>query len=73
MSTEVANRLRAARKAAGLSQSQASEAWEIPLRTLQNWEANRNTPRGFALAALNAKLDAILATPPAKAAPKKKK
>ena len=61
MSEELANKLKAARAKLGLSQSQASREWEIPLRTLQKWEIDAATPRGFALKALNEKLEAILA------------
>lgn len=62
MSEELATKLKAARAKLGLSQSQASKAWEIQLRTLQKWEIDAATPRGFALKALTEKLDAILAS-----------
>lgn len=61
MSEELANKLKAARAKLGLSQSQAAKAWGIPVRTLQAWEIDQQTPRGFALKALNEKLEAILA------------
>lgn len=61
MSEELKNKLKAARAKLGLSQSQASKAWGIPLKTLQSWEIDRNTPQGFTLTAINEKLDAILA------------
>lgn len=78
MSAEIATKLKQARAKLGLSQSQASKAWDVPLPTLKTWECNTRTPRGFTLAALNEKLDAILAGPPppaakpAKTAPKRK-
>ena len=62
MSEELQRKLKTAREKAGLSQSQASKAWGIPLKTLQHWEQNQATPRGFALRALEEKLDAILAS-----------
>lgn len=61
MSEELQRKLKAAREKAGLSQSQASEAWGIPLKTLQQWEQDKATPRGLALKAINELLDAILA------------
>lgn len=61
MSEELANKLKAARAKLGLSQSEAAKAWGIKIRTLQSWEQNWATPRGFALTALVEKLDAILA------------
>lgn len=60
MSEELANKLKAARAKLGLSQSEASKAWGIPLKTLQFWEQDRRTPQGFTAKALNEKLDAIL-------------
>ena len=63
MSQEQARKLKDARSKLGLSQSKAAAAWGIPLKTLQAWEVDRNTPRGFALTALMAKLDAILSGP----------
>lgn len=65
MSEELRRKLKAARAKLGLSQSQAAKAWGIPLPTLKCWENDQRTPRGFALQALNEKLDAILAEPPA--------
>lgn len=76
MSTKLANRLREARAKLGLSQTQASKAWLIPLDTLKKWEGNTRTPRGLALQLLLEKLDAILSapppSPPAKNAPAKR-
>ena len=53
----------AARAKLGLSQSEAAAEWGINTRTLQQWEQDQQTPKGFALTALMEKLDAIL-TPP---------
>jgi len=71
MSKELRRKLKAARAKLALSQSQAAAAWGVPLRTLINWENDQQTPRGFTLTALQAKLDAILAEP-AKKSPRKK-
>lgn len=60
MSEELKDKLKAAREKMGLSQSEAAKAWGINYKTLLDWEQNRRTPRGFALQALNEKLDAIL-------------
>jgi len=73
MSKELARKLQAARSKLGLSQSQAAEAWGIPVRTLQEWEQDGATPRGLALTAINQMLDRILAPEPAKKAPRKKR
>lgn len=61
MSQELASKLKDARSKLGLSQSKAAAAWGIPLKTLQAWEIDQHTPRGFALNAIMEKLDAILA------------
>jgi DNA-binding transcriptional regulator YiaG len=71
MSEILARQLQAAREKLGLSQPQAAKKWGIPLPTLRHWEQNQRTPRGFALEALTAKLDAILKDPPAPS-PKKR-
>lgn len=60
MSEQLATKLKEARQKLGLSQSQAAKAWDIPIRSLQNWEQDQATPRGFALTALMERLDAIL-------------
>ena len=49
---EFMDTLKAWRSANGLSQSQAAERLDDPLKTLQNWEIARNKPQGFAKAAL---------------------
>jgi len=60
MSKDLARKLKEARAHLKLSQSQAAKAWDIPLSTLQKWENDAATPRGFAFRALEAKLDEIL-------------
>lgn len=60
MSQELQAKLRAARAHLGESQAQLAKRLNIPKRTLQDWEQDRRTPRGFALEALIAKLDSIL-------------
>ena len=41
--------IQATRDKLGLSQSQAAQAWDIPLGTLQNYEQGKRKPRDFAL------------------------
>ena len=60
MSQELKNKLKAARAAAGLSQSKFAVLIGVPVQTLQRWEGDHQTPRGFALKALEQKLDDIL-------------
>lgn len=60
MSEELKNKLKNARQRLGLTQKAMAELLGCPLRTLIGWENNERTPRGFALTALNAKLDALL-------------
>lgn len=47
--TEVPARLRAWRRARGLSQAQAAPLLGISQRTLENWEQRRSQPRGLTL------------------------
>lgn len=61
MSQELRNRLKAAREKLGMSQSQFARKLQMSVRTLQSWEMDRSAPRGFALKALEEKLDQILA------------
>jgi transcriptional regulator with XRE-family HTH domain len=42
--TNFAEKLKAARKAAQLTQQGMADRMEIPRRTIQDWEANRMTP-----------------------------
>lgn len=60
MSKELKNKLKAAREKSGLTQKQFAEKIGVPYRTLVSWENDQRTPRGLALKALNAALDAIL-------------
>jgi DNA-binding transcriptional regulator YiaG len=60
MSEEIARKVKAARAKLELSQAQAAAVLGVPKATLIKWEQNQRTPRGLALEALNAKLDAIL-------------
>lgn len=39
-----------------LTQQQAASAVGVPIRTWQDWEQGRHTPRGLALESLNLKL-----------------
>ena len=68
MSKKLRLKLKAARTKLGLSQSEAADLLKVPVRTLQQWEQDQQTPRGFALDALNEKLDKILAEPARKRA-----
>ena len=51
--------IRDARKAAGLSQQGVTDALGIPRRTLQDWEAGKWTPPGWAEALVIEKLEKI--------------
>jgi predicted transcriptional regulator len=42
--------------AGGLSQSEAAHRLHVELKTLQNWEQGRRTPRGYALRAILARI-----------------
>lgn len=44
--------IKSARERAGLSQSQAAKAWDIPIGTLQAWEQGVRRPGGVHLAKL---------------------
>jgi DNA-binding transcriptional regulator YiaG len=48
----IAERIKAERARRGLSQSEAARAWEISVRTLQEWEQGRAKPRGLYLQAV---------------------
>jgi DNA-binding transcriptional regulator YiaG len=45
---KLAKQIRAARKRAGLSQSEAARQWGVSIRTLQQWEQARSEPMGLA-------------------------
>ena len=51
--------IREARQAAGLSQQGVTDALGIPKRTLQDWEAGKRTPPGWAEALVIEKLEQI--------------
>ena len=38
------NKIKEARKEAGITQEKMSEMLEIPKRTIENWETGKNTP-----------------------------
>jgi len=60
ISQPFSERLKNWRSAHHLSQSQASERLGVSVRTFQDWEQARHSPRGFALKALLA----LVALPP---------
>lgn len=51
--------IREARQAAGLSQQGVTDALGIPKRTLQDWEAGKRTPPGWAEALVVEKLEKL--------------
>lgn len=51
--------IREARQAAGLTQQGVTDALGIPRRTLQDWEAGKRTPPGWAEALVIAKLEKL--------------
>lgn len=51
--------IKEARQAAGLSQQGVTDALGIPKRTLQDWEAGKRTPPGWAEALVIEKLGKI--------------
>lgn len=51
--------IKEARQAAGLSQQGVTDALGIPRRTLQDWEAGKRTPPGWAEALVIEKLEKI--------------
>ena len=51
--------IRDARKASGLSQQGVTDSLGIPKRTLQDWEAGKRTPPGWAEALVVEKLNKI--------------
>ena len=63
MSQELQRKLKEARAKLGLSQSLFAAKLGIPVRTLQHWEQDQQTPRGLALASINKTLDRILGKP----------
>ncbi len=57
---DLAQRVRSARKARGISQAQLGETLGVTALTVRRWEAGRNIPRG---PAMHAKLRAFCARP----------
>lgn len=53
------NKIKAAREAAGLTQSEVYEVLRIPMRTLQDWENERRTPPEWAERLIIEKLEQI--------------
>ena len=53
------NKIKAAREAAGLTQSEVYEVLRIPMRTLQDWENDRRTPPEWAERLITEKLEQI--------------
>lgn len=53
------NKIKAAREAAGLTQSEVYEVLRIPMRTLQDWENERRTPPEWAELLIIEKLEQI--------------
>lgn len=58
----LATELKQARAKLGLSQSQAAEAWGIPLGTLKGYEKSQRQPRGLAMTKLLEILASVEAT-----------
>lgn len=52
-------RIKEARKAANLTQRQMSEAFDIPLRTIEDWEAGKRTPPSYVEKLIIEKLERI--------------
>lgn len=49
MSKTTAAAIKALRASTGLSQLAFAEAWQIPRRTLEDWEAGRTQPPAYVL------------------------
>lgn len=49
---DFAELLKAYRDKKGITQAEAAAELGVNLRTFQNWECSRSTPRGFALTAI---------------------
>ncbi|QIF04640.1 helix-turn-helix domain-containing protein [Roseimicrobium sp. ORNL1] len=60
MSEEIARKLKAARAKTDETQGAFAKRLGVSTDAVISWENDRRTPRGLALEALNAKLDAIL-------------
>lgn len=53
------NKIKEARIEAGLSRAEMSRRFKIPIRTLENWESEKNTPPEWAEILIIEKLEAI--------------
>lgn len=51
--------IKEAREAAGLSRAEMSRLFEIPVRTLEEWDAGRRTPPPYVEKLIIEKLEAI--------------
>ena len=51
--------IKEARERAGLSRAEMSRLFEIPIRTLENWDAGKNTPPPYVEKLIIEKLEAI--------------
>lgn len=51
--------IKEARKAAKLTQRQMSEAFDIPLRTIEDWETGKRTPPAYVEKLIVEKLERI--------------
>ena len=52
-------KIKEAREAAGLSRAEMSRVFEIPIRTLEEWDAGRRTPPPYVEKLIIEKLEAI--------------
>ena len=53
------NKLKEARQAAGLTQSEMASSLEIPKRTIENWETFKNSPPPYVERLIIAELNRI--------------
>jgi len=60
MSKDLQSKLNQARAKLKMTQEEFAKHISVSVRTLQKWEQDNRTPRGFALSALEEKLTAIL-------------
>ena len=54
------NKIKAIRAKTGLSQAKFSEAYEIPKRSIENWEAGKRVPPEYVVNLLEFKVNADL-------------
>lgn len=53
------NNIKKARQAAGLTQAEMAEILEIPKRTIENWESEKNNPPHYVERLIIAELERI--------------